>query len=87
VSTPSNVDHPAHYNVGKIEVIAAIEDWSLGFNLGNAVKYIARCDHKGRPVEDLQKALWYLAREIARRKEAIACPTTPTPSAASSATE
>ena len=61
------VNHPAHYNVGKIEVIDAIEDWGLGFSLGNAIKYIARADHKGRPVEDLEKAVWYIRREIERR--------------------
>lgn len=58
------VNHPAHYNVGKIEVIDAIEEWKLGFNDGNAVKYIARHRQKGRPVEDLKKALWYIAREL-----------------------
>lgn len=58
------VNHPAHYNVGRIEVIDAIEAWRLGFNLGNAVKYIARCEHKGAKLEDLEKARWYLNREI-----------------------
>lgn len=62
------VNHPAHYNTGNIEVIDAIEDWGLGFCLGNAVKYIARADHKGKPIEDLEKALWYIRREIRRRK-------------------
>lgn len=62
-----NVSHPSHYNVGKIEVIDAIEDWGLNFSLGNAVKYIARADHKGKPIEDLQKARWYIEREIERR--------------------
>ena len=62
------VNHPTHYNVGKIEVIDAIEDWGLNFSLGNAVKYIARADHKGKPVEDLQKARWYIEHEIERRK-------------------
>jgi hypothetical protein len=65
---PNTVDHPAHYNVGKIEAITVIEDWNLGFNLGNCLKYLARADHKGKPVEDLEKALWYLQRELARRK-------------------
>ena len=60
------VDHPSHYNTGKIEVIDAIEDWGLGFALGNAVKYIARAAHKGRLIEDLRKARWYLDREIQR---------------------
>ncbi len=62
------VDHPPHYNVGKYEVIDVIEDWRLGFNLGNVVKYVARAEHKGRELEDLDKAAWYINREIARRK-------------------
>lgn len=64
-----NVDHPYHYNFGTIEAIDVIEDWNLGFNLGNAVKYIARCDHKGNSIEDLEKAAWYLQREIELRKK------------------
>ena len=60
----STVNHPAHYNTGKIEVIDAIEDWKLGFHLGNAVKYIARAGRKGSEVEDLQKAAWYLDRYL-----------------------
>lgn len=60
------VNRPTHYNMGKIEVIDAIEDWGLGYNDGNAVKYIARARHKGKRLEDLKKAAWSLAREIAR---------------------
>lgn len=60
------INHPAHYNMGKYEVIDVIEDWKLGFNLGSAVKYIARSDHKGYKTVDLRKALWYIAREIIR---------------------
>lgn len=63
-SSPT-VDHPAHYNTGEIEVIDAIEDWSLGFHEGNVVKYVARARHKGRELEDLKKARWYLDRAIA----------------------
>jgi len=61
--TSSNVNHPSHYNQGKFEVIDVIEDWNLGFCLGNAIKYIARCPFKGHPVEDLDKAIWYIERE------------------------
>ena len=62
------VDHPPHYHPGSgVEVIDAIEAWDLGFNLGNVVKYVARCDHKGKRNEDLKKALWYLMREISLR--------------------
>ncbi len=60
----NQVDHPAHYNAGKFEVIDVIEDWRLGFNLGNAVKYIARADHKGSELVDLEKARWYIDRQI-----------------------
>jgi hypothetical protein len=39
----------------------------MGFNLGNAMKYIWRADEKGNDVEDLRKAVWYVQREIAKR--------------------
>ena len=60
------IDHPPHYTFGAIEVIDAIEDWRLGFHLGNVVKYVARSAHKGDQLVDLRKARWYLEREIAR---------------------
>lgn len=62
----SAVDHPSHYNSGKIEVIEAIEDWKLGYHLGNTVKYCARAGKKDptKEVEDLEKAAWYLKRKI-----------------------
>lgn len=62
------VSHPKHYNQGKYEVISVIEDWKLNFHRGNAVKYLARAGHKDkkREVEDLQKAKWYIEREIQR---------------------
>ena len=59
-----NVNHPKHYNQGKFEVIDVISDWKLDFCLGNAVKYIARCNHKSNKIEDIKKAIWYLEREI-----------------------
>ncbi len=58
------VNHPSHYNQGKIEVIDAIEDWGLDFNAGNVVKYVSRHRHKTEPLEDLKKARWYLNRII-----------------------
>lgn len=66
----STVDHPAHYGGDSTyEAIKVIEAWNLGFSLGNAVKYIARAGKKGSALEDLQKARWYLDREIARHLE------------------
>jgi len=66
-----NVDHPSHYNQGKIEVITAIEDWDLNFSEGNVVKYVARHRHKGKPLEDLKKAKWYIERLIKTVEETI----------------
>ena len=65
---PDSVNHPSHYTSGKIEVIDFIEDKELGFHLGNAVKYISRAGRKNpdKIVEDLQKAVWYINREIGR---------------------
>lgn len=63
---PDPVNHPEHYKVGGIETIDFIEAKQLNYNLGNAVKYITRADRKGNQLQDLQKAQWYLAREIDR---------------------
>lgn len=62
------VNNPSHYRwlPNGIEVIDITE--SFNFLLGNVLKYVMRADHKGRPLEDLEKAAWYLAREIANRK-------------------
>ena len=61
------VAHPDYYKRGGIEAIDAIEAWELGFNLGNVVKYIARCGRKSDNVlGDLKKAAWHLNREIER---------------------
>lgn len=63
-----NVNHPAHYGGEEnlYEAIKVIEAWELGFCLGNAVKYIARAGKKdpAKRIEDLQKAAWYINREI-----------------------
>jgi hypothetical protein len=66
----SAVDHPAHYGGADnpYEAIKVIEAWHLGFNLGNTVKYISRVEFKNAPIEDLEKARWYLDREIVNRK-------------------
>ena len=58
------VNNPPHYKVGGIESIDVIEAFGLGFNLGNTIKYILRHKLKGNPLQDLQKARWYLDREI-----------------------
>lgn len=60
------VNHPVHYtsHPSGIECITVTEH--MGFNLGNAVKYIWRADLKGDAIEDLRKARWYIEREIAR---------------------
>ena len=66
------VNHPPHYNAhpSGVECITVVEH--MGFNLGNAVKYIWRADEKGNALEDLRKAAWYVEREIARRSALLA---------------
>lgn len=61
------VNHPKHYtsHPSGIECIQITEH--MGFNLGNATKYIWRCDLKKDDIEDLKKAIWYIEREIQRR--------------------
>ena len=60
----SNVNHPAHYNQFPVECIDIAE--LLNFNQGNAFKYVWRAHGKGKATEDMQKAVFYLEREIAR---------------------
>lgn len=71
MSDSNAINHPPHYTATAVEPIDVIEAWRLGFCLGNVVKYIARAEHKGSPLDDLRKAAWYLAREIERRDKAI----------------
>lgn len=64
------INHPAHYGGDTIyEAIKVIEAWNLNFNLGNTVKYISRAGKKtANTLEDLEKASWYLQREIEKIK-------------------
>ena len=65
------VNHPKHYG-GKdnpYEAIKVIEAWDLGFCLGNTVKYISRAGKKDETIQELEKALWYLKREIKNLKD------------------
>ena len=71
------VNHPSHYtsspakcaNCGAgIECIQITEH--MGFNLGNAIKYVWRADLKNDAIEDLRKAAWYINREIEKRERA-----------------
>lgn len=66
-----DVHHPDHYNVGKIEVIAIIEDWNLNFSEGNVLKYMMRAAHKDDPLGDLKKARWYLDRLISTQEKIV----------------
>ena len=62
------VNHPSHYNQG-IEPIEVIESWDLNFNLGNVIKYTLRAPYKENMTQDLEKAKWYLERELQRLKK------------------
>lgn len=65
----NNVNHPPHYkqHPSGIECIQIVEHFN--FNLGNAIKYIWRCDYKNKKLEDLLKAKFYINREINRLKQ------------------
>lgn len=65
------VNHPTHYGGERnvYEAIKVIEAYNLGFNLGNVIKYVLRSEKKGAEIQDLEKALWYLSREIENKKK------------------
>ena len=65
-STNDEINHPAHYTAGGIEVIDFLEAWNFPFHLANAIKYICRAWRKDKNalVTDLKKAVWYINRYI-----------------------
>lgn len=62
----NKINHPRHYNVhpSGIECITVAEHYN--FNVGNAIKNLWRANEKGALIEDLEKARWYIDREIQR---------------------
>lgn len=64
----ATVHSPSHYQAGEMQTIDVIEAFGLGFHLGNVVKYVLRAGRKDAAIQDLQKAKWYLEREIERRQ-------------------
>mgnify|MGYP003653341196 FL=1 len=69
--TKEQVNHPEHYG-GKdntYEAINVIESYDMNFNIGNVIKYTLRAGKKSDGIEDLQKAVWYLNREIERQSK------------------
>ena len=63
------VNHPKHYTEGRtFEPIDVIDDWKLDFEMGSALKYISRIGRKNDAIEDLEKAIWYLNRELYKLK-------------------
>lgn len=74
VVAPNAVSHPAHYGGdAPYEVIKVAEAWDFDKDayLFNVLKYIARHESKGSPLQDLKKAQWYLERKIARLEDAL----------------
>lgn len=63
------VNKPKHYTSHPSGVDCIDITEHMGFNLGNAVKYIWRCDLKKDAIEDLKKAVWYINREISKRED------------------
>ena len=70
LNIPDPVNHPSHYNAGKVEVIDYIEQVCASYPgkeaplVGNVIKYVSRAPLKEKKLEDLKKARWYLDRLI-----------------------
>jgi len=69
------VNHPVHYGGENniYEAIKVIDNWKLGFSLGNAIKYISRAGKKNtnKEIEDLKKAIWYIEHHIKIQEEEL----------------
>ncbi len=63
-----SINSPSHYKQGNIEVFDFIEDQKMNYTEGAIIKYISRYKYKGKPLEDLQKAAWYLNKLIEKEK-------------------
>jgi hypothetical protein len=64
-----SVNHPKHYNINwngeqAIEPYGFIRSWRMGYAEGNIIKYVSRHKYKGKALQDLKKARWYLDRMI-----------------------
>lgn len=64
------INHPAHYNQYTFEAIDVIDEVApnypieVAMEIGNAIKYLLRAPFKGRLIQDLNKAVWYINRAI-----------------------
>ena len=73
-NSSDNINNPQHYNQGAVETIDYIIQVSDGYDsdvsycIGNTIKYISRAPFKGKELEDLHKALWYLNKAISLYK-------------------
>lgn len=68
--TKDQVNHPTHYNINwageqAIETFNYISSWKMGYAEGNVIKYVSRHRYKGKALQDLKKARWYLDKMIA----------------------
>ena len=63
------VKNPSHYTRGKIEVYDFIVDQNLDYSEGNIIKYVCRAKYKGKTLEDLKKAQWYLEKLVKRYEQ------------------
>lgn len=67
-TTDDLVNHPKHYTSHPSGVECIDITRHMSFNIGNVIKYLWRADEKGAPIQDLEKALWYITDEICKRK-------------------
>ena len=68
------INHPKHYNINwkgeqAIETFDYIDSWKMGYAEGNIIKYVSRHKYKGKALQDLKKARWYLDKIIEELEE------------------
>jgi len=62
--TNDPVQNPDHYTMARAECIEIIQDLGLGYHVATAMKYLWRCNFKGNKKQDLEKAKWFIEREL-----------------------
>lgn len=65
------VNKPEHYQYSSIQPIDVINAWELDFYLGSVIKYLSRYQRKGKPLEDLKKAKFYLDKKIEEMEKSV----------------
>lgn len=61
------INHPAHYQAGRMEVADVCEAFDCDWHTGTAIKYLLRAGKKDAEIADIKKALWYITRRANKK--------------------